>query len=274
MNENIEATHLHSHQVQMILEGLAKMPVSATEGKSLEDVKAQIQDSASKAPGLPTTPPEMNLQANAAGSDDFFAELIEMITFIREGYLGIYENLITKYSAFFKEFNEAVTSKMGGWITGANEGKDVKIDPGFRIALQALIDKYSAMPQGILFPAPNADGSITGVSREEALKWAATFGMDPSSVVQDASGKYVVMMDLSPIKAMRDSLPTGDIQWDSAKFQAWQTGFNSQESELKNQLQVFTTKYGNANSYYENFNKILSSQLSSFAEVLKAYISS
>jgi hypothetical protein len=61
--------------------------------------------------------------------------------------------------------------------------------------------------------------------------------------------------------------------WDTAKFQAWQTGFNSLEGDLKNQLQLFTTKYGNANSYHENFNKILSSQLSQYAEMLKALAS-
>lgn len=69
------------------------------------------------------------------------------------------------------------------------------------------------------------------------------------------------------------SSPNGTVKWDTAKFQAWQTGFNSQEGDLKNQLQLFTTKYGSANSYHENFNKILSSQLSQYAEMLKAIAS-
>jgi len=102
-------------------------------------------------------------------------------------------------------------------------------------------------------------------------------------------------MDLSPLIVMRSSLiavdppdafldsaiPPASLEhilglfdpsvsvWDSAKFQSWQTGFNSQESELKNQLQKFTTKYANANSYYENFNKILSAQLGQYSEMLK-----
>lgn len=41
---------------------------------------------------------------------------------------------------------------------------------------------------------------------------------------------------------------------------------------MKNQLQMFTTKYGNANSDHENFNKILSSQLSQYAEMLKTIV--
>jgi hypothetical protein len=38
-------------------------------------------------------------------------------------------------------------------------------------------------------------------------------------------------------------------------------------------LQMFTSKYGNANSYHDNFQKALSSMLSQFAEMLKAYTS-
>ena len=79
-----------------------------------------------------------------------------------------------------------------------------------------------------------------------------------------------MQMDLSALTSMRDAAPVEPVEWDSAVFQAWQTGFNSLEGDLKNQLQVFSTKYGNANSYYENFNKILSSQLSQLAETLRA----
>lgn len=41
---------------------------------------------------------------------------------------------------------------------------------------------------------------------------------------------------------------------------------------MKNQLQMFATKYGNANVYHENHNKILSSQIRQYAETLKTIV--
>lgn len=60
--------------------------------------------------------------------------------------------------------------------------------------------------------------------------------------------------------------------WDTAKFQAWQTGFNAQEERMKNMLQSFTQKYSNANSYHDNFNKTLSSHLNQFSDMLRAML--
>lgn len=204
-----------------------------------------------------------------SGSADFFEQLLAMIGFIKGEYLAIYEELLTKYSAFYKEFNETIMAKMGDWIKGKSDGKEVEISSQLRAALEALRDKYQKAPDGVLYPT--ADGGPA--TKEDAQKWAKALGLPASCVQPDGKGGYRVMMDLSPLDGMIAAAPEGTVTWDSAKFQAWQTGFNSLEGDLKNQLQLFTTKYGNANSYHENFNKILSSQLSQFSELLKAIVS-
>jgi len=222
-------------------------------------------------------------QANS--SPDFFDQLLAMIGQIRGEYLAVYEELLKKYSDFYAEFNETVMAEMSKWITGSSDGKTVTLNRGLLLAIDNLLKKYSAQPQGMLFPIPDEHGKWSPATEIDAKKWAEAMGMgkDSPNVKPDGQGGFVVMMDLSPLKTMSDTLTplfkdpfggnrlTADL--DSAKFQAWQTGFNSQEGELKNQLQVFTTKYGNANSYHENFNKILSSQLSQYAEMLKAITS-
>ncbi len=204
-----------------------------------------------------------------SGSADFFEQLLAMIGFIKGEYLAIYEALLTKYSDFYKAFNETIMAKMGDWITGKSDGKEVEISSELSAALEALRNKYQKAPSGVLYPVAD-EGSAT---KEDALKWAKAMGLPDSCVKPDGKGGYRVMMDLSPLDAMIAASPKGTVKWDTAKFQAWQTGFNSQEGDLKNQLQLFTTKYGNANSYHENFNKILSSQLSQYAEMLKAIAS-
>lgn len=220
-------------------------------------------------------------QSNA--SSDFFEQLQAMIGLIRKEYLAVYEALLKKYSDFYAEFNRDIMAEMSKWITSSGDGKTVTINRGLLTAIGDLLTKYSAQPTGMLFPIPDKDGNWPVTSEDDAKKWAEAMGMgkDSPNVQPDGKGGYIVMMDLSPLKTMDDALrplfsgagiPV-EAHLDSAKFQAWQTGFNNQEGELKNRLQLITTKYGNANSYHENFNKILSSQLSQYAEMLKAIAS-
>ncbi|AYN16993.1 IpaD/SipD/SspD family type III secretion system needle tip protein [Pseudomonas monteilii] len=232
------------------------------------DIQEWKDETLKKIGDLPLAPEAARNALNPfSGSADFFEQLLAMIGFIKGEYLAIYEALLTKYSDFYKEFNETIMAKMGDWITGKSDGKEVEISGGLRAALEALRNKYQQAPDGVLYPV---SGSAT---QEEAQKWAKALGLPDSCVQPDGQGGYRVMMDLSPLDAMIAAAPNGTVKWDTAKFQAWQTGFNSQEGDLKNQLQLFTTKYGNANSYHENFNKILSSQLSQYAEMLKALAS-
>ena len=226
----------------------------------------------------------------------FFDQLEKMIRFIKSDYLKVYEGLVKKYSDFYTEFNQQVMAKMGGWVTGKDDGKKVELDGGLYDALSALREKYAVAPAGAFYPLENAGPA----SKDDATKWAIAMGLITEKDVVDNSDKFQkivqqngsgwnVMMDLSSLDSMLESLPSerrlvsakplkyawsGKTEtWDSASFQSWQTGFNSNESDLKNQLQMFSTKYGSANSYYENFNKILSSQLAQYADMLKGYLS-
>lgn len=186
----------------------------------------------------------------------------------------MYERLITQYSDMFSDFNKEVMAKMGEWTKGVNDGKEVEFNAkAFRDAVIAVVNKYQQVPTGVVFPVPDEQGSIPPATKEEALAWAKAMGISPDRVVRQPSG-WVVMIDVGPLQEMWKSMASqGDsIRWDSAKFQAWQTGFNTQEAEMKNYLQVATSKYSNANAYHDNFIKIMSSQLSQFAEMLKAYL--
>jgi type III secretion system IpaD/SipD/SspD family effector len=211
---------------------------------------------------------------SARASGDFFDSLQGLIDLIGSDYLAVYERLIKVYSDLYSDFNKEVMAKMSEWIKGVNDGKEVEFNAkAFRDAVIAIVNKYQQAPTGVAFPVPNEQGSIPPASKEEAAAWAKAMGISPDRVVQFRRG-WVVMIDVGPLQEMWKSMASqGDsIRWDSAKFQAWQTGFNTQEAEMKNYLQVATSKYSNANAYHDNFIKIMSSQLSQFAEMLKAYL--
>lgn len=213
-----------------------------------------------------------DFEAGVKSSNDFFDKLLELIDLIKNGYLAGYEHIIAAYSEFFKDFNAEITAKIKDWIEGANEGKEVKINAGeIRHALHALIGKYSPPnPAAVLFPAPG----MGGATREEAEKWLKALGLPATCLRNNGDGTFSVVMDLGPLTTMMNSLPPNVylITWDTAKFQAWQTGFNAQEERMKNMLQSFTQKYSNANSYHDNFNKTLSSHLNQFSDMLKAML--
>lgn len=265
MLETVEASKVQEHLLGAEIRKWVALaePASANSQQWKDETLKKLGDW----PHAPDVVPDA--QSPVSGNADFFEQLLAMIGFIKGEYLAIYEELLTKYSDFFKEFNETIMAKMGEWITGRNDGKEVIVSAGLRQALTALREKYQQAPAGVLYPTSDG-GSAT---KEDAQKWAKALGLPDSCVQPDGKGGYRVMMDLSPLDAMIAAAPVFGAIWDTAKFQAWQTGFNSQEGDLKNQLQLFTTKYGNANSYHENFNKILSSQLSQYAEMLKAIAS-
>ncbi|WP_460139859.1 IpaD/SipD/SspD family type III secretion system needle tip protein [Pseudomonas sp. S2_E01] len=212
------------------------------------------------------------LDRRDAPPGEFFGKLRELIELIKNSYLAVYQHIIDGFTRFFGDFNQAITAKLKDWIEGVKDGKEVKLDVGqLAAALRTLVRKYSPPnPAAVLFPAP---GMSNGASRAEAQKWLAALGLPAESLRKNTNGTYSVVMDLSPLNTMISQLPTGaSVTWDSARFQSWQTGFNAQEERLKNMLQSFTQKYSNANAYHDNFNKILSSHLSQYAEMLRAML--
>lgn len=214
------------------------------------------------------------LDATINSSNDFFEKLLELIDLIKNGYLAGYEHIIAAYSDFFSDFNSEITAMMKDWIEGANDGKEVTLNVGaLRNALDRLIAKYS-LPNSaaILFPKPPE----TGATKEEAENWLKALGLPASCLKQNPApnGPWCVVIDTGPLTTMKSSLPSGGgtVTWDTAKFNAWQTGFNAQEERMKNMLQSFTQKYSNANSYHDNFNKTLSAHLNQFADMLRAML--
>jgi len=221
-----------------------------------------------------SVPPEIAdaYDAVLSAPNDFFEKLLELIALIKNGYLAGYEHIIAAYGDFFTDFTEQITAKLQEWISGANDGKDVKLDAQkMRLALDSLLQKYShPNPASVLFPKPGQGGA----SKEEAEKWQKALGLPGSCLKRNADGTWCVVMDIGPLQAMRASIPQsgGVVTWDTAKYSAWRTGFDAQAEQMKNMLQSFTQKYSNANSYHDNFNKTLSSHLNQFADMLKSML--
>lgn len=209
-------------------------------------------------------------------------ELWEMISKaigdIKDGYLGVYENVVAQYTEFYKAFSD-ILSQMANWIKPGGDGNKVKLDvDALKAALQKLKSDFSLPKKAaVLFPSQDKSADpIKGGSEEDARKWAKEMGLPDSCVQKSADGKWVVVIDMTPVDTMiRDvgALGSGSaVEMDNAKFQAWQSGFKAQEENLKNTLQTLTQKYSNANSLYDNLVKVLSSTISSCTETAKSFL--
>ncbi|WP_052370804.1 type III secretion system needle tip protein SctA [Chromobacterium haemolyticum] len=196
---------------------------------------------------------------------------------IKDGYLGVYENVVGKYIEFYQEFSD-ILSQMAGWISSNDKGDKVTLSVGeLYDALKQLKAKYENTE---LF-ASTAD--TPEKAKEEAEKWAAELGLPKECVKEQpkGSGRYVVVIDTGPVQKMMTALeglaggvPAKDkkVEMDNAKFQSWQSGFKAQEENLKNTLQTLTQKYSNANSLFDNLVKVLSSTISSCTETAKSFL--
>lgn len=212
---------------------------------------------------LTATPP---LASQTLG-DGFFDGLQDLIALIGGSYLDIFEELVGKYTDFYEAFNDEIVAQLAHWFwTSGDNDIEFKAET-FRNAVQNLINRYSKAPEGQLYPP---DG--VSATEQDARKWAAAMGL-PESCVKQIDGKWVIMMDLTPLQDMIKSTEGwGDgVKINVARFEAWKTSFYGFEGAMKNYLQLATNKYSNANAYHDNFIKILSSQLSQFAEMLKGY---
>lgn len=242
------------------------------EGDQLEQLKDN-QSEILRSLARDYKPPEIESAFNGVinSPSEFFDKLIDLIDLIKNGYLAGYEHIIKAYSDFFSDFNGEITAVMEEWIKGVNDGKEVELNAGaLHAALTNLIDKYThPNPASVLFPKPGEGGT----SKEEAENWLKALGLPPQCLKKNVDGTWCVVIDTGPLWTMKSGLPSsGTVTWDTAKFNAWQTGFNAQEERMKNMLQSLTQKYSNANSYHDNFNKTLSAHLNQFADMLRAML--
>ncbi|MBF7141017.1 MULTISPECIES: IpaD/SipD/SspD family type III secretion system needle tip protein [Pseudomonas] len=226
--------------------------------KLLTDIHAQRQAY------LLTAVPPLALQTPG---DGFFDGLQDLIALIGGSYLDIFEELVGKYTDFYEAFNDEIVAQLAHWFWTSGDN-DIEFKAAtFRNAVQNLINRYSKAPEGQLYPP---DG--VSATEQDARNWAAAMGL-PESCVKQIDGKWVIMMDLTPLQDMIKSTQGWDdgVKINVARFEAWKTSFYGFEGAMKNYLQLATNKYSNANAYHDNFIKILSSQLSQFAEMLKGY---
>ena len=258
------------HEMQLTLaEAVAPRTLVASQcsAKNLPvspDCLEQAQAQTAKLEALSS--PAAQEESELASSKEIDQYLQDSINEINEDYLSSYTNILSQFNAFFSDFAD-FKSLISQYVHAGEDGK-IKVDgASLASAIDQLIKNYTNHP---LYPEAGKTAT-----QEEAQKWADEMGLPGSCVISDGAG-YKVILDLLPLKTMRDSVNStfsgeNGIEVDSAQYQAWLAGFDMQADKYQNFMQVMTQKYTTANSVFDNLVKVLSSTITSMLESDKSF---
>jgi len=241
-------------------------------------------------------PNNIALISSAGAEDKTLAEhVIGIIGGVKSSYYDVFEGALSKYIEFYKKFSDII-SAMGKWVEKKGDNGNLVFKFGeLEKVLKELMEEYTPH-SGItnqLYPIDHTKN----VSKAEAEKWAKDMGLPASSVLPSPIGgdRYYVAIDTAPVKKMLESLldklkvdnegkplldsngkpvhAGNDMEITNTQYQAWLAGFNAQEEQIKTTVQSLTGRYSNANSVYDNMIKVLSSTISTLADMAKRFFS-
>ena len=141
--------------------------------------------------------------------------------------------------------------------------------------LIALKDKYKDRR---LVPA---EGYLKNLGEAEA--WFRQLGLNNKKCIVEDGKKIYLKMDISFIDEIINQFPKvsdkkgekkflSDVKYNSARWAAWQSGFDQFKTEAQTISQTVTQKYSNANAIYDNVIKILTNTIRELQESNKSFL--
>ena len=251
-------------------------------------------------PYIPDSSPNLILTQK---KESILGLMTTMISSLKTDFLEPQQKAASVYTDFYNKFNSDVYNELSKYIkptskTDNTAGNYLKFEGNtFKGIINIFYGKYfdaagkakTDAPSAILYP-PQTGTTISEklpngntLTLADAIQWASSFGLSPAQVGTASSPgrcimnyppgteSYVVQIDPQPIQNMQNSNPPdGEVLIQT--YQAWNTGFESEVSKLKNQLQLFAQAAQNALSTYQSRNDLFSSLISSLHRSLQGVI--
>lgn len=203
---------------------------------------------------------------STSSSREICQAVADAIGEMEEGYLSVFQEAVETYASFYSDFAD-LFAKFQDYV-GADDDSTTFDGSQFRADIAEFMAKYTG-DGGRLHPS---SGSL---SEEEAIAWAKEFGLDPdNTVLQDSSGGYYIVVDMSPIEEIYNITPssTESTSYNSAQWAAFQSAIDMQKDKVQTSMQTLTQKYSNANSTFDNLVQVLSSTITSLLECDKGFL--
>lgn len=191
---------------------------------------------------------------------------------IKSDYVDFYADLMQKYTELYEAYNNTVQKASSSAVSGGPDGNDVYFN-------QTQMDNgYKAFEEEVRKIDLGSVENWGSMTQEERDSMTATLA--PAFKIDPTSGKISFDLDQYnnrlpfPNSTGHSTVP-GDyiLTVPTASYQAWLASFNAIGTGLQSNMQSFAQRYTQANSTFDNLNKVLSGAISSLAdsarEVLK-----
>ncbi|MCW2474851.1 IpaD/SipD/SspD family type III secretion system needle tip protein [Candidatus Symbiopectobacterium sp. NZEC151] len=198
---------------------------------------------------------------------DLWAEIVNVIAGVKTNYVDFYGNLLQKYTEMYDEYNKTVQKVAADSTHSGKEANSVNFDePNLRkYGYQVFNNWIGKTPLGSV---PDWDKMSPSQQKEMVATLEPAFKVSTDGKVSFNKDTF----DSVSLAKVTDDGSYTDVS--TTRYQAWLASFNSVSSAFQSNMQSFAQRYSQANSTFDNLNKVLSSVISTLGEsareVLKA----
>lgn len=227
----------------------------------------QIEDEEEPSVGLPgfqspmQNPADLDMSGLIWNSHaDFFAQISALLEVLKTEWLSKYQDAMSKFLDFYQRFSDIMEQIE---FEASGDKGDVTADLGaLKGLLKELMDDFKEF-DNMLASFPNIGA---------AQAFIDSLGLPGLKPVQDGEGRVHVMMDLSAIEGIFDSMPKDRFTWDSARYNSWLSAKDSNMEQIKHVSKVLGEKLNEMTQKFDNIVKILSSSIDKMSEANNAYV--
>lgn len=202
---------------------------------------------------------------------DFFAQISALLEVLKTEWLSKYQDALAKFLEFYQTFSDIMED-----LKPVADGDKGDVKPNFSAVysrLVALAKEYGTDPSVV-----NALASFS--TQAAADQFIKSIGLPGLKVMRGEDGKYHVMMDVSAVNQIAESMvhshsPLGPIlkgTMDSAAYNAWVSSKDSNMEQIKHVSKVLGEKLNEMTQKFDNIVKILSSSIDKMSEANNAYV--
>lgn len=188
-----------------------------------------------------------------------WAVMAEAIKNIRTNYVDFYAGLMQKYTEMYEAYNEYVQKASADAVKAGEDGNNVDFNNN---TMKGGYDKFNNAVNGMDL------GSVANWDKmTDEQKASMTATLEPAFKVDQGSGKISFNLDQYNGRPYYPSDGGGKVS--TSSYQAWLASFNAIGTGLQSNMQSFAQRYTQANSTFDNLNKVLSGAISSMADSAK-----
>ena len=190
---------------------------------------------------------------------ELWAVMAKAIKNIRMDYVDFYAGLMQKYTEMYEAYNTHVQKASADAVKAGEDGNNVNFTD-------------DTMYKGYI----NFERVVNGMDLGSVANWDAmtdeqkasmTATLEPAFKVNQRSGNISFNLDQYNGRPWYPSYNDGKVS--TSSYQAWLASFNAIGTGLQSNMQSFAQRYTQANSTFDNLNKVLSGAISSMAESAK-----